>query len=270
MLAAEYRVTGDIQGFGGALYDKSTMLGSGVGGESVNTGFDRDIHVSSVADIGGLRASAYASLDGRTGDRAYSVASATYSDMVVSGLAGVVPVSLNVYLTGSLTAISETATNAGASVGVVFVVNGVALKDGSGEEASQLLESMDGTPTLTKTGVLAGWGSPGGVLTTPTFAIEAGVPFTLSIVLTSVVTGGGAGLAQANADFGHTLSFVTDAAVFNLPPGGTANSPDAGIVDNQFVVPEVSVMALTVFSAVLLAVGFCVRTSNKSSRLPFA
>ena len=60
-LAAEYRVTGDIEGVFGASHDKSTTLGAGVGGQSRNSGSHWDIQTSSVADITGLRAHAYAS-----------------------------------------------------------------------------------------------------------------------------------------------------------------------------------------------------------------
>ena len=99
------------------------------------------------------------------------------------------------YLSGGLTAITGSATDAGASVGVTFVVNGVVLRDGSGQEASQLLQSINGTPTLFKSGVLSDWSSPAGIVTTPTFAVQAGEPFTLRIVPTSIASGGGSGLA---------------------------------------------------------------------------
>ena len=43
----------------------------------------------------------------------------------------------------------------------------------------------------------------------------------------------------ANTDFGSTLTFATTGDVFNLPSGYTANSAQAGIVDNHFI-PEPS------------------------------
>jgi hypothetical protein len=87
------------------------------------------------------------------------------------------------------------------------------------------------------------------VLTTDLFTVTANTPFSLFFQL-GVLAGvglrdGGAGNASGGADFSNTLTFVDDRPVFDLPNGYTANSLEAGIVNNRFapaddapVVPE--------------------------------
>jgi hypothetical protein len=76
------------------------------------------------------------------------------------------------------------------------------------------------------------------VLTTDPFTVTANTPFSLyfqlSVATTAGLTDGGAGNASGSADFSKTLTFVDDRPVFDLPSGYTANSLEAGIVDNRF------------------------------------
>jgi hypothetical protein len=92
------------------------------------------------------------------------------------------------------------------------------------------------------------------VLTTNPFTVAANTPFsltfTLGVVTSAGLDDGGAGNAAASADFSHTLTFVDDRPVFDLPNGYTANSLEAGIVNNRFnpdngapVVPEPASLA---------------------------
>ena len=46
------------------------------------------------------------------------------------------------------------------------------------------------------------------------------------------------------SNFSSTVTFPTSGPVFDLPPGYTVNSPSAGIVNNQYVLPEPSALAL--------------------------
>ena len=103
------------------------------------------------------------------------------------------------------------------------------------------LYSQNGSQETQATGMLANWNPTSGRITTPTFTVDTGVPFTLQISLTAV--GGantflvGPGLrAEGISNMGHTLTFATG-SVFNLPVGYSANSGSARIVENQFVVP---------------------------------
>jgi hypothetical protein len=100
-----------------------------------------------------------------------------------------------------------------------------------------------GPPVPVILGVLTGWSPPGGVITSPSFTVTAGVPFTLQIELYVSAQANADALENAfiafgNADFGKTLRFPSAGPVFELLSGYTASSADAGIVDNA--VPCVS------------------------------
>lgn len=201
---------------------------------------------ASQADVGGLSASAFAHIravaplqenDTRNGS---AVAVGTY-EMTVDGPGGpgfIVQTSINMLLTGTLIVVSAPTNiqqnNASAGVGLSFRINGSLIGDGT----RGLLSQNGGAPTVTALGVLAEWPAPSGVVTTPSFSVVAGTPFTLKIELNAVAQGVGAQgetgfTAEGNSDFGHTLRFVPTGPVFNLPDGYTVNAPDAGIVDNR-------------------------------------
>ena len=74
-----------------------------------------------------------------------------------------------------------------------------------------------------------------GRITTPPFNVQVGVPFEVELELDTNASATG--------------------PVFTLPVGYTANSPEAGIIDNSFVVPEPSAEGMLAcgFGALLLA-----------------
>lgn len=183
------------------------------------------------------------------GARAYAVG--TYQ-MVVSGPAGPVSTSLNMILDG-LT--SATGTPAGGNTGlisssslqVVFKVNGGAPVAWGDESLSS---TLGGAPVRSADGMLTNWYPMGGQITTQPFTVQANVPFLLEIQIQAGASGSGSfasqvpWTAEADSDFGNTLSFSTTRSVFNLPADYTANSADAGIVDNLFSVPEPATLSL--------------------------
>lgn len=227
--------------------------------------FSYHIQASSLAEAGGLRAHAYGEIfknqawpTGGTyefGVQAAGVAFATYYDMIVPGSAGLVSTSVNMSLHGSLVTnpfLPQHGPNsANSSVQVVFFVNGNNIGGGM-----QTLSSYYGSsPGLSSTGILASWNPLTGDITSPSFMVEANVPFTMQIQLQA--DAGASGYMQdsfilgGNADFGSTLTFPTTGPVFNLPAGYTADSPDAGIVNNQYIAPEPTSLALAATCAVL-------------------
>jgi hypothetical protein len=124
------------------------------------------------------------------------------------------------------------------------------------------LNTVNGSvPTSGGFGVLANF-SGNDVLTTDPFTVTANTPFSLTFSLSDVtsaaISDGGAGNATAIADFSNTLTFVDDRPVFDLPNGYTANSLEAGIIDNRFTpadgaaaIPEPSTL---VMSSILLGI----------------
>ncbi len=95
-------------------------------------------------------------------------------------------------------------------------------------------------------------------IVTGQFTVMNGVPFTIELQLTTSAIAIGdyreSFGAEANTDFGGTLTFATDRPVFDLPTGYTANSVDGGIVNNAFVVPEPGSTALFATGGLALAV----------------
>src|SRR5437763_11994074 len=105
-------------------------------------------------------------------------------------------------------------------------------------QGAHLVRSTNGSsPTSGGFGVLANF-TGNNVLTTDPFTVTANTPFSLYFqlgVLTGAgLTDGGAGNAAGSADFSNTLTFVDDRPVFDLPPGYTANSLQAGSGNNRF------------------------------------
>jgi hypothetical protein len=213
-----------------------------------------ELAVSSQADIGGLHAHGFGQIREQhpTQPLGYDLvyrgagsARARFDGVVISGPSGPVTTSFNMRLSGQYEALSTataTGNNGGsASVGVAFWVDGSLLPGFPGSILSghQNLSSTGGGPAeLLENGALVGWRPPEDDITSPPFTVQAGTPFTLELEL-QVSGAAGAGfretafIASGNADFGNTLRFVPDRAVFNLPPGYTADAPDAGITDNR-------------------------------------
>lgn len=256
--AAEFRAYGQIEEIRDgqraifATWDISGASGAGDGKSSLDGAMIR-MTGSSLADIGGLRASSSAAvreltanqtLGADTSRSAISVAVGTY-EVTITGPSGPVTTSFDMELGGTLAVVSANTLvdlNAASSgLGLVFRVNGAVLTPGQNPHSSgdYGISNQAGGPIQTITyGALDDWVAPLGTITSLPFMVQAGTPFTLEITLvaTASVNADAAEsgfTASGNADFGSTLRFPTGVPVFDLPAGYSASSPDAGIVDNE-------------------------------------
>lgn len=145
------------------------------------------------------------------------------------------------------------------------------LTDGSGQTrigGSFRLRRIDGIETIQRSGVLA---DLFGVditdelgnferriridanITTPDFYAPVNTPVAVGMSIEVYNSQGSReGFGVLSSDFEHTLTFAPDRPVFDLPAGYTANSAAAGIVDNQFVIPEPTSLALLVAGSIFL------------------
>jgi hypothetical protein len=173
-----------------------------------------------------------------------------YSDVVVTGpVGGTVSTSLNLTLDGSHSG-SVTADPgigpaiASSTVNVAVSINGVGVGDGHHDV------SVSSTSDTIRTVGLHMLANGVGNIVTPAFNVQVGVPFAVKLEMDTQAFVEGLGsnfgglTAAANTDFSNTLSFALAGPVFNLPGGYTADSADAGIVSNSFVVPEPSSLLL--------------------------
>jgi len=217
---------------GGQLQARAASQASATGGLGANA-------FGYIQQVGPLQET-----DTRNGS---AVARATYV-MTVTGPGGpgfIVQTSFKMLLSGTLAVASAPTAaqaNAGsAGIGISYRLDGMLLSatPANGSTGSRNVATTGGGPvTVTSTDALVGWTEPSGVITSPTFSVIAGAPFTLQIELnaTAQATGlqGESGFTASGAsNFGHTLRFVSNGPVFNLPDGYTVNAPDAGIVDNR-------------------------------------
>ena len=113
------------------------------------------------------------------------VATATFDDFVISGAPGPVTTSFNMALSGdlgvlTLTPSGERLTQASAAVIVQVVVNDqIVTGDAFFQDRYRLFSQNDVLETQA-TGMLASWSPQSGVITTPSFNVEAGVPLPLA------------------------------------------------------------------------------------------
>jgi hypothetical protein len=203
----------------------------------------RNIQAVSSAGAGYLSASAHADItktdaggfsitDTLTGS---SFSGVTWDDVVISGPPGTTITSFNLDLDGSLIAgaPAQAAASSNAQISFYYNTNNI----GGGLYG---LSVYAGSTTLSANGQLANFpGNP--IIASPTFQVPTNTPLTIGIGL-SVYANVSLNLSltgnpAANADFGHTLTLATDRPVFNLPAGYTANSVQAGIVNNTFARP---------------------------------
>lgn len=193
---------------------------------------------------------------------------ATYDDFVVQGPNGFVATSLNLNLGGSLAASSNNLPNYStgiAHVGVQIYVNGQIITD-----SQELYLSSSGVLQVTKTGMFQNWNPSPGTLTTPQFIVSANTPFTLRVILDTYGSANGSSLSHSGtsgaSEFAHTLTFATSGNVFNLPTGYTANSADAGIQNNLFVVPELSTSTMLLGAGSLFLAGLGIRSRKSQAQ----
>jgi hypothetical protein len=253
-----YDLTLGIQAGGGVTYDRN--------GDAENPGIHAQ--ANSLADIYGLHAHAFSQIinnstnggPNRLEIGAVAEAYGTYQDLVISGPAGggPIPVSINLRLDGTLLVAGgdNMSTITRCDVAVGFQVKTGDTWQSIGYGGSQwMIGNGASPPILGQIDALVGWNQPGGNITTATFFVTPNVPFELAIRLTA--SSGVSGrldqsfIVAANADFGSTLTFAVDRPVFNLPDGYTASSADAGIVGNQFVVPEPTTPGLLLTAGLL-------------------
>lgn len=196
------------------------------------------------------------------------VAAATFDDFVISGPPGPVTTSFNMVLSGDLGVLTlapggDRLTQATAAVIVQVAINGQIVTGDAFFQDRYRLFSVNGVYDAPQaTGMLASWNPVSGVITTPAFTVDAGVPFSLKIELTA--TGGGNAFAvvepnlfaEGYSSFGSTLTFAAG-PVFNLSAGYTVNSPSAGVSANEFTVPEPSSLGLLLAGTTLVGLRRC-------------
>lgn len=195
---------------------------------------------------------------GSEGSGLNSGASFDLGGLIITGPPGVVNVSFNISLSGTIGA-----GGSGVNVGGFSSASlGGVLNDffgGFGFDLGSI--SADGSGITGQSGVFGGLpfdANGNAIITTPTIAYPIGDP-NLSFALdlsTSSFSGsgiaGGPGPANANALASYTAMF--SGPVANLPPGYTLNSLDGTIVDNHFVgTPEPSTLLLAAFGLAGLA-----------------
>jgi len=203
----------------------------------------RNIQAVSSAGPGYLSASAHADIT-KTDVGGFNInetltgsafSGVTWDDVVISGPPGTTITSFNLTLDGSLIAGAPTQAAASSNAQVSFYYNTNNIGGGL-----YGLSVYAGSTTLTANGQLANFpANP--IIASPTFQVPTNTPLTIGIGL-SVYANVSLNLSltgnpAANADFGHTLTLATNRPVFNLPPGYTAKSLQAGIVNNSFTRP---------------------------------
>jgi hypothetical protein len=189
--------------------------------------------------------------------RGSGTATVLINDLIITGPGtGSIATSLNLHLGGTLDASSTfSATRNGVTAQSVVIaslrVQGSAINDGF-----YRVISNNSNRVVEDFGWLTGFDGDA-VLTSNSFNVQLGTPFTVEFTLEGLVQSTLVDITSGSAisymRFDNTLSFNTEGNVFNLPPGFTANSVSAGIVNNRFVaVPEPAVTSLVLLSLSML------------------
>jgi hypothetical protein len=138
-------------------------------------------------------------------------------------------------------------------VGTAVVLHGVLNSAGFADATASFQEQLGGNLLLAYTmseslgdlptcSGVAGPGAPcsfdpANPLHSVQVTVPVGVPVDFLMSLAVRAHAVGSGSASATADWGDTMSLPLDVPLFDLPPGVTANDPDALIVDNRFLPP---------------------------------
>ncbi len=255
-----YSVSGPVQNSRQVLYDDVVpgrswhgRAGSGVDNYGVHASvFVGSNNIANEFDGGGQRF------------RATAFAFVSFTDFVISGPAGATSVitPINFHLSGeqilgSYTSFSGYSSSVESTVGLIIHADN---NGASGVNNFYYSNGVASPPTTT--GLLMDWG-PGNIVTTPLWTLPVNVPFTLTLQLdvaadVSVILSDGY-VTSALSDFGKTLSFATDRPVFSLPEGYSANSAEAGVVNNIFTAPVPEPASGVLAALGLLVVGFRAR-----------
>jgi hypothetical protein len=186
---------------------------------------------------------------------------AHFSDVTVLGPTGSpssVVTQLAFHVDGSFIT-GSTAVNGFGTAAANGVSIGVAINGQNGGNGAFFWASQDGSPPaqVSSNGLLTNFTGSLDFLSS-FVSVPVGQPFDVTMTLQTSANVSGPinhGLhLDANTNFSNTFSFATDRPVIGLPDGYTANSGDAGIVNNSFALP-VPEPATRVMSATLL--GLC-------------
>ncbi|MGH7245106.1 MAG: hypothetical protein ACREJD_16950 [Phycisphaerales bacterium] len=203
----------------------------------------RHMRVISGAGRSYLKVSSYANfIKNYTGGGNYydslvsdAYASFSFDDVVISGPPGNVSIAVNIHLSGSQTLSATVNGIANSSLSVFFY------KDGSNVSgARHAYYISNGALTNDHTGFLLNFDGDD-VVKSDTFSVPANTPFKLEVGISANASASSyfpnSSSSVADTDFSHTLTLATDRPVFQLPAGYTANSAQAGIVNNTFSLP---------------------------------
>ncbi|HVP31218.1 MAG TPA: PEP-CTERM sorting domain-containing protein [Myxococcota bacterium] len=187
---------------------------------------------------------------------AYALATWTIYDVIVTGPStpsGVIAAALNLHLDGTIDGDPVASGGSGPFAAVendlqVLVYAAGTYATGRYHQVQVANANGVNAPSITTSGLLNGLGTTMGRVTTPTFNVPIGTPFSVTLdllaqsrVAIQATTGSTDAnvLAHAATDFGDTFGFDTQGPVFTISaPGYTASSVDGGILDDMAVVPE--------------------------------
>lgn len=158
-----------------------------------------------------------------------------FDDVVVPGPPGPVFVSINAHISGMHIAGASVNANAQSLVQPSFYFN-----DGNVGGGYHSVYVSGGSTQITQSGCMVGF-TGSNVITSDGFIVQANVPFKVGIGFStsSSVTCNYDNVSNgvANTDYGGTMTLPVNSPVFNLPPGYSANSAQAGISNNLYTPP---------------------------------
>jgi len=166
---------------------------------------------------------------------AFGFASVTFDDFVFSGPNPTRSTTMNLHLSGLIMAGALPQNNCNGNVQVSFYYNDSNVGGGlSGVSIS------GGNLTNSQTGPLVGFTGNNNITSQP-FIVATNVPVKIGFAM-QVSAGVSSNFNTTantfvNSDFGSTLTFAIGRPVFDLPPGYTVNSVQAGIVNNIYTPP---------------------------------